>query len=511
MKKNHYIALGLLSAALFTASCSDDFLEVDNPTGEPLESYYTTDAHIREAVTAAYDPLHWPDWGLGNYNCINICSEIMSDNVWVGGSNAGDMLNWQKLFNYDGDENNTLGSLWTIDYSGVKRCNDVLKYLEWAKDVTPENKALYAAQARLLRVYYYNMLWHFFGNIPFYLENLSLPYQAEQLKADQVYDKLIVELEDILNSKVLPMAWTDNSATDKNIGRVSQAMGYMLYAEMVMYQKDTNRYPKALEYMKTIINDGQYKLLDNFADIWLESGEWSSESIFEINYNDDNNRRGWGSPLATGGTVLPTLISPNSWPGGKGLSKGADGWGFMPVRLETYNAFEDGDARRDVTCWDGRGVAYTKRYQDTGLWLGKYIAQSDNNKDAGFDNNLNYNNNLRVYRFAETLLNAAELALATGDAATALQYTNMIRQRAKLAPLTAVTLDDILKERRFEFVGEGKRYWDLVRTDKAASTLVPDEYGYRTQSWTSNKKYIPIAIGELDSSPNLVQNEEYFK
>ena len=70
----------------------------------------------------------------GNYNSVNICSEIMSDNVWVGGANAGDMLNWHKLSNFDGDQNNTLGSLWTIDYSGVKRCNDVLKYVGWAKN-----------------------------------------------------------------------------------------------------------------------------------------------------------------------------------------------------------------------------------------------------------------------------------------------------------------------------------------------------------------------------------------
>ena len=503
------ISLGLILGAITFTSCSDNFLDVTNPSGEPIEQYYTTDAHIFEALTAAYDPLHWPDWGLGNYNCVNICSEIMSDNVWVGGANAGDMLNWQKLFNFEGDATNTLGSLWTIDYSGIKRCNDVLKYVQWGTDLTDAHKQLYVAQARLLRVYYYNMLWHFFGNIPFYLENLELPYQADQLKADEVYQKLIAELEDVLNSNVLPMEWKDNSATDKNIGRVSQAMGYMLYAEMVMYQNDQARYPKALEYMKAIINDPSYGLMDHYADIWLESGEWSKESIFEINYNDDNNLRGWSSPLATGGTVLPTLISPNSWPGGKGIDAGTDGWGFMPVRLETYAIFDEADQRRDVTCWDGSGVEYTKRYEDTGLWLGKYIAQSANNKDAGFDKNLNYNNNLRVYRFAETLLNAAELSLATGDASSALKYTNEVHKRAGLTDLTSITEDNIIQERRLEFVGEGKRYWDLVRTGKAATYLIPDEYGYRTKTWAPFNKYVPIPISELDTSPNLVQNEGY--
>ena len=295
---------------------------------------------------------------------------------------------------------------------------------------------------------------------------------------------------------------------DKNCGRMSQAMCYMMYAEMVMYQNDKTRYPKALQYMQEIIGDtGNYGLVDDFASIWKESGEWCKESIWEVNYEDGNNERGWNSPLAIGGTVLPTLISPNSWPGGDGWDKGGDGWGFLPVRQETYDMYGTGDKRRDATIWDVRGVEYTERYQDTHLWLAKYRPFTENNADAGFDNNLNYNNNLRVYRVAEAYLNAAELLLETGgDAGVAKDYVNKIRRRAGIAELGAVTLDDVINERRLEFVGEGKRYFDLVRTGKAASVLVPDEYGYRTNSWTESKKYIPIAQAELDSDPALVQN-----
>ena len=506
MKTIKYIALGVLATSMTLAntSCSDSFLEVENPTGENLEEYYTTDEHINEALNAAYDPIHWPDWGLGQYNALNIDAEIMGDNFWVGGSNKTDMQNWHMLANYEANANNTLSSLWTVDYSGIKRCNDLLKYIPWAEaNLTEKNKASYEMQGRALRVYFYNNLWHYFGNIPFYLENLSSPYTAPQLKADEVYDKLIVELESVIDSNVLPMRWDD-----KNCGRMSQAMCYMMYAEMVMYQNDKTRYPKALQYMKEIIGDkGNYDLVDDFASIWKESGEWCKESIWEVNYEDGNNERGWDSPLAIGGTVLPTLISPNSWPGGDGWNKGGDGWGFLPVRKETYDMYGTGDKRRDATIWDVRGVEYTERYQDTHLWLAKYRPFTENNADAGFDNNLNYNNNLRVYRVAEAYLNAAELLLETGgDAGLAKEYVNAIRRRAGIAELGAVTLDDVINERRLEFVGEGKRYFDLVRTGKAATVLVPDSYGYRTNSWTESKKYIPIAQAELDSDPALIQN-----
>lgn len=506
MKTIKYIALGVLATSMTLAntSCSDSFLEVENPSGENLEEYYTTDAHINEALNAAYDPIHWPDWGLGQYNALNIDAEIMGDNFWVGGSNKTDQQHWHMLANYEANASNTLSSLWTVDYSGIKRCNDLLKYLGWAEaNLNEKNRASYEMQGRALRVYFYNNLWHYFGNIPFYLENLSAPYTAPQLKVDEVYDKLIVELEAVIDSKVLPMRWDD-----ANCGRMSQAMCYMMYAEMVMYQNDKTRYPKALQYMQELIADkSDYDIVDDYASIWKESGEWCKESIWEVNYEDGNNERGWDSPLAIGGTILPTLISPNSWPGGDGWNQGGDGWGFLPVRTETYDLFADNDKRRDATVWDCRGVEYTKRYEDTGLWLAKYRPFTENNADAGFDNNLNYNNNLRVYRLAEAYLNAAELLLETGgDANQAKDYVNKIRNRAGIAELGAVTLDDVINERRLEFVGEGKRYFDLVRTGKAASVLVPDSYGYRTNSWTESKKYVPIAQAELDSDPALVQN-----
>ena len=83
---------------------------------------------------------------------------------------------------------------------------------------------------------------------------------------------------------------------------------------------------------------------------------------------------------------------------------------------------------------------------------------------------------------------------------------SQVRQRAGLAAVTTCTLDDIINERHLEFCGEGKRYFDLVRTGKAATVLVPDTYGYRTNTWSASKKHIPLAQSELDADPTLVQN-----
>jgi hypothetical protein len=172
--------------------------------------------------------------------------------------------------------------------------------------------------------------------------------------------------------------------------------------------------------------------------------------------------------------------------------------------------FEAGDVRRDATCWNAGalGVDYNKRYQDTGLFLEKYCAHSGDNADQKASSELNWNNNLRIYRYSETLLNAAELILRGAGSGDAQGYLDQVRKRAGLASINA-TIDNVLEERHLEFVGEGKRYWDLIRSGKAAQVLTPDKYGYRTNSWTENKKYLPIPQSEIDKAQGTLTQNNY--
>lgn len=503
MKRHTYLAAGLLASTLACTGCADSFLEVNSYTQETIETYFTTDEHVQEAVVAAYDPLHWTDWAMNQYNPVCLMSDIMADDLWVGGSDKNDNQFWHLMMNYEALPTNCMTGLWTDAYSGVKRCNDVLTYIGWAgENLTEENARYYEAQARVLRVLYYNWLWKFWGNIPYFEQNLTTPYLAEQLQADQVYAAIIADLEGTLALNALPM-----KESSSNYGRVTKAMAYMLYAEIVMYQNDESRYPKALQYMQEIINSGEYGLADDFAGIFLESGEWCQESIFEVNYKDDNAARSWDNPLYAGGTVLPRLISPSGWADG---TDGHDnGWGFCPVRTETYERYAEGDARRDATCWNAAAAgSYSPRYQDTGFFLEKYAAHTGDNKDQIADADLNYNNNLRIYRYSETLLNAAELILRGAGSGDAKALLNQVRGRAGLGEAEA-TIDNIIDERHLEFVGEGKRYWDLIRTGKAASVLTPDEYGYRTNTWSTSKKYLPIPQSEIDAAQGTLTQNNY--
>ena len=486
MKANK-ILLGMI-AALAMTGCKDEFLEVTSPTDTFIEEYYTTRSSLDEALVAAYAPL---------------------------GSSNTDQPMLQLMFNYSCTPVVCLTGVWSDSYSGVKRSNDVLTYCDWvekAGNITAAQRADYEAQARLLRVFYYLQLWKFYGNVPCYFENLDAPYIYEQSTADEVYAKVIEELEAVIATGALK----DDYPADQK-GHVTKPMAYMIYAEMVMIQNDSSRYGKALGFMKELIGSNNYSLTPNFQDIWEESGEWNSESIFEINYFDDNSVRGWSNQLAAGGAVFPRLHGPRSFKANAGdpYEDVDAGWGFSAIPLHSVASFEEGDIRKEFSAFDlnAHGTSDDPGWMATGYCLYKYMCRKSNNKDQKADADLGFNNNLRVYRYAETLLNAAELLLKTGGSASeAAEYVNKVRERAGLPAVNGVDEDVILNERRHEFMGEGKRYFDLVRTGRAASVLTPanDSGNFRTKGWSEDVRYLPIPQADIDAAQgSLKQNGKY--
>lgn len=551
MKK--YKLYSLAAAATLTlglSSCGEGFLTEEPASSVSIDGYYTTDARIMESAVAAYDPMHWYDYFSG-WCPINLMWDIQADDMYAGGSNKDDQGYLYLISRYDSDPNNTIGGFWSANYSGINRSIRLIDNAT-ASDLPEADKNLYIAEGRALRAWYYLCLWRTWGNIPFYMENLTFPYIAEQKSADEVYEAIVIDLEGVIDMNILPMKQPDEWA-----GRMTQAAVYMMYAELVMYQKDQTRYQKALNYMKEIINSTQYDLVDgaDYDQLFSYTTEWTKEIILDINYASKGSSRDCGSANAPGGTVFPTMI------GVAGLNYNGTnigtidgpyaefsigGYGFGTVSKEAYDAFEEGDLRRDVAILNiykyiedmaarGIKVTYAGRFQNTGYFLRKYLGRPGGNEGATASTDLGWDNNLHIYRFAETLLNAAELGLALGDA-DAQRYFDRVRTRAGLAT-KPLTIDNLIDERRVEFVGEGKRYFDLVRTDKAASVLTAgggvilqsggalnettglqdtDNMVWSGQAiddrpnWTANKKYLPIPQSEIEAAQGTITQNEYW-
>ncbi|HQO50774.1 MAG TPA: RagB/SusD family nutrient uptake outer membrane protein, partial [Bacteroidales bacterium] len=148
------------------------------------------------------------------------------------------------------------------------------------------------------------------------------------------------------------------------------------------------------------------------------------------------------------------------------------------------------------------GVAtYEKGYQNTGYFIQKYAPLKEFFGLGVGEPVLEWPTNYIEIRLADVYLLAAETFKRAGDDGKAQTYLDMVRNRVGLASVPA-TLDNIYMERRLELATEGHRWFDLIRTGKAATALA-------FKGFVAGKhEILPIPIGELNGT-KLKQNPNY--
>lgn len=129
-----------------------------------------------------------------------------------------------------------------------------------------------------------------------------------------------------------------------------------------------------------------------------------------------------------------------------------------------------------------------------------------------------------MYRLADIFLLYAEALNKTGDGVNAVKYLNYVHTRAGLPAYTTTALstqdareDAILNERRKELFAEGKRWFDLVRTDKVIQVMDPIliarqiSQGATPTGWGNDRRryYWPLHRNVLNANPQFVQNPPY--
>lgn len=508
-----YINLLIILLLAGFISCSDDFL-TNSTTEQQAAGEPATEGAILSNLAATYQVLLFDSYADNNYNSLMLMSDLRSDDIFKGGGDAGDQhqLYLLSLFTTTPQEN--INGLWNIYFSGLARANNVISACENAVgfDTEADIKKLnqYKAEAHFLRAYYTHWLWKFWGNIPYFEEPLTEPpYMTRQYTADEVYAEIMEDIDVATTEGYLPM-----QTTGSNAGRINRAAALMLKARVVLYQKDSGRFGEVTFDMAEIIASGDYSLLPDFAGIWVDAGEFNQESIFEANHLPEGKT--WASGWQGYGTNLPAFISPNGLNTGNETGNFKGGWGFGPVRQSTWDIYEEGDTRREGSINNWEPGQYTPRFQDTGLFMAKYAARVGYNPQGDVD--LNYCNNLRIYRYAETLLTYAEMIVIHGQSEvqgiTAQSALDEVRLRAFGAESSIpATAANIKLERRREFVGEGMRFWDIVRWgDTALLTENLTEFN-SVRSWNDNFKYLPIPQSEIDKTAGtefaLEQNPGY--
>jgi len=513
----YFIIISTFFAGIGFTSCGNDFLTAASPSSKPYGSDSVTEASVNQNLASCYHILLRDNYASG-YNQIYLMSDLCSDDIFKGGSDAGDQKNLTELATFTCTPADNLGGLWALYYRGIARCNETLANIDKLGG-TGGKLPQYKAETLFLRAFFYTWLWKFWGNIPYTtaLLTASTNFTAPQITADEVYANIYDDLKAAEATGGLQL-------TSPEIARTNLAAIYMLKAEIVMYQKDQSKYDEVADNMASIIASGKYGLLSDFAAIWLQENEFCKESIFESNMGSTGiSSSDWGPSAGnpySDGTNLPIFISPNGLVDPDGVFE-TGGWGFAPARPYLFSVigdltgyegkqpfFETGDVRRtaSVTYWPLS--TYSPRWQDTGYFLRKYAARKGYAPEG--NPSLSYCNNLRIYRFVETLLNYAELVGAKGVSAkqgiTAQSCLDQVRSRAGLSSIPA-NQANIELERHREFIGEGRRYWDLIRWGEAAQTLtenflIVSPNGSTVdwnRTWADNKKYLPIPLDEVNA------------
>lgn len=501
MKRRYFIFIGFL---IVLTACEENLNLA--PISEPSASNFYKDTEDFEiAVNGIYH-------ALGSYSTNQLyLSEVRSDNVYSVGTGVRE---WNAINNFERTlpSNTLISDTWNSLYRGIYLANMVLDNIDEEKVPDSSTRTRMMGEAKFLRSLYYLDLVRFFGRVPIY-DKAYTPTEALEIgrsPVEDVYALMENDLLDAINS--LPESYPSNQ-TGKATSNAAKALLARVY--MTISGPDygingpgmgINKYSEALSLLNQAISSNQYSWVNNYTSIFDYDNENNPDIVFDIQAINDG---------ATGdrgiGTMLPTLLYLESYgrmnfPFAGGVPN--DGNGGINPSSDLLASFESGDVRDDFSV------------------LMSYVDQNGNPvnfpqfiKFLSFDHipadRFNWGINFPIIRFTDVLMMKAEALLKTGgDQAEVDQIVNQVRTRAGVAPISNVTIDILMEERRKEFMAEGLRWHDLVRSGKVIDIMnewieTEDLTGLMNKMVTNDIIY-PIHQDQLEVKKGLYdQNPGY--
>ncbi len=459
-------ALLFIIAALLTMWSCEDFTNLAPYSERNVDSFYQTQNDFVVAINGAYAGLAGNSLFGRN---LMLLHEMRTDNTSndAGATGLSESLERITLFT-EITTASELYSTWSGGYETIAMTNTILGRLGPIDFTDSDLKDRIKGEALFIRALAYYNLAVTFGNIAYQFEEVTSPdITINQVTASEIYDKIAIDLA--LAETLLP-----DSYDAADIGRVtSGAAGTLL--GLVQLTNGNNTEAEAA--LRRVMTRG-YDLVPVYADLWGVSNENNIESIFEIQYKSGGTD--------TGGSFTEYYSTDLRLTGGIG-----DGNVPQGIEDNALLIFDPLDERYDGTF-------------GTTVDLAEYISKYDGTQSLVFDSD----NNFVVFRYADVLLMLAE---ALGEGTEANGLIDQVRNRAGLTvafeDLPGTFEDNLLLERRREFIAENKRWPDLLRFGKAKEVMAAFHSGL---GYTENdiRLLYPIPQQEIDSAPDeLVQND----
>ena len=487
MKTKITISLLLVASLVITTGC-EDFLQKD-PQGElTQEAFPVTASDALLATNAVYVSIRTWAYHSGGYPIL----DIMSDDAHKG-SNPNDQLPTvgpYETFTHTTTQDG-LDRWWSALYEGIKRANVVIEKVP-SINMNEQLRNRYIAEASFLRGLFYFDLVRAFGGVPRVTSTTPATKTPRSTDAE-IYELIISDLE--FAAQHLP---EKSLYGPDDAGRATKGAAKSLLARVCLFMGD---YKNVEKYALEVIASDEYDLEDDFADANGKNGEHGIESVFEIGAMEVEGAGGNQYANTQG-----VRGSPNR------------GWGFNRPSLDLRYSFEEGDPRLDATIidlgetLDGIFIIGDGTTPDVVVVNGIVTEVECYNQKVwypGTNTITQWGHNRRLIRYADVLLMAAEALNENDKPGDALPLLNEVRERARggngsILPDVTVTEKNalrnaILEERRHELALEGHRFWDLVRTGRAAIVLGP--LGFQT----GKHELLPIPQNEIDISQGSLQ------
>lgn len=514
-----------LGGLLISNGCHDEFLDRPPEDAIILDDFYTSEAQVNAATAVLYgrpwfsfnDKAHWA------------IGDAMAGNHWTNDNGLVQFFS----FNLSAD-NFFVNSAWYSLWGVVANANAVINDLpsRVSTHVSPEVATRAVGEARFIRAVAYFYLVRLWGAIPIVENNvtqLSHP-EVPRYRVEDVYRLIVRDLE--AAATALPIDYPAGQA-----GRATTWSARAMLAKVYLCRsgygrrggRDRDDLEAARDLAQDVLDNSGSELVDNYASLFEVAHENNAESLFALQWVSCQE---WGTQNTNQAYFAPT---------GE-ITGGKDGWGgYSGPTIDLQETYEAGDRRKSATIMT-HGVTYPELVRDQGGYTYTVAPDDGDSENATFaavkkyvigstaDNRVTNAEpvchmssplNTYVQRLADVYLILAEAILGdrtvTADPA-ALAAINRVRARAGLDPLTVLTLDDIMQERRVEFAYEADYWYDLVRLhyynpDRAIRMISQQERGTRSfnadGTWRVNTFHytpssqdftLPYPAGEIDQS-----------
>lgn len=509
-----YLRLFILIILLFPAACTNldekvyDQISIDQ-YGKTVGELNSLVAPIYTSM-AAWAGLNNPSGPLGineDYSDMAITPTRKGGDWWDGG-----IYKEARLGTWTPTSSNVEGWYNTC-FATITTCNQVLLMIESSTVISDEDKLAYTSQIRAARALWYYQLVDYYGNVPIVSDFTDLSKPSTKTRKE-VYLFIMSELnaiKDIIRSDV-----STSSYGKFTKGAVYSMLAKMYLNAMVWNPTDGPKWQECIDACNVVLAL-PYSLEPVWKDNFVTNNEGCKETILAIVNNDVR-----GNAIVGFGLHTLDYIA-------LGIQTG--GWHGICAMPDYVKAYDPDDKRlagsfligpmidpatgEVIITTNGRPLIHTidvtmKYNIDADGW--GQTEQEDGARCFKWEYKKGLNgyleNDCAIFRLADIYLMKAEALVRKGENnAEATRLVNEIRGRVFTDPSklkASVTLDDIYKERRFEFAWESMTRQDQIRF----GTFLDPIPGWRG-ALPAKCLLLPIPQPALDANPNLQQNPGY--